>query len=112
MAQLSLDIPHALSQDEATRRLKEKFAAAHAEYQDRVSDFRQEWTDHAFSFDFKVLGMAVSGSVAVEPSNLRLAAELPMAASFFRGAIEDRIRQEVDTLLSDHDTDRHGHDRS
>ena len=100
MPQLSLDIPHALSQDEAARRLKEKFAAAQAEHQDRVSDFREEWQDHTFSFGFKVLGMAVSGSVAVEPEKIRLAAELPMAAALFKGAIEDRIRQEVDTLLS------------
>lgn len=100
MPQLSLDIPHTLSQDEAARRLKERFATAQAEYQERLSDFREEWQDHTFSFGFKVLGMAVSGAVVVEPEKICLAAELPMAASLFKGAIEDRIRQEVDAMLS------------
>jgi hypothetical protein len=116
MPQLTLDIPHLLDQDEAARRLKEKFAAARAEHQDRVSDFQEAWRDHTVSFAFRVLGMAVSGELAVEERRIRLAANLPMAAAFFRGAIEDRIRQEVGDLLapprSTNDTDPHGTDRS
>jgi hypothetical protein len=100
MGQLSLDIPHELTQDEAARRLKEKFAAARAEHQSRVSDFREEWLGHTFSFAFKAMGMAVSGTVAVEPKLVRLAATLPMAAMFFRNAIEERIRAEVGTMLA------------
>ncbi len=116
MPQLSLDIPHVLGLDEAARRLKEKFAAAHAEYQDRVSDFREEWRDHTFSFAFRVLGMAVSGTVAVEQERIRLAANLPLAAMFLQGVIEDHIRREVDSMLASHgtadDTDRPGNHRS
>ena len=44
--------------------------------------------------------MAVSGTVAVEEKRVRLATDLPLAAMFFKAAIEDRIRQEVGTLLS------------
>ena len=99
MPQLSLDIPHLLGQDEAVHRLKEKFAAAHAEYRDRVSDFKEQWRDHTFSYGFKVLGMAVSGTIAVEEKMVRLATELPMAAMFFKAAIEARIHQEVGALL-------------
>jgi hypothetical protein len=99
MPQLSMDIPHALERDEAARRLREKFAAVRAEHQDRLSQFREEWHDHTFSFAFHALGMAVSGTVAVEPSRVRLDAHLPLAAMFFKGAIEDRIRQEVGNLL-------------
>ena len=99
MPQLSLDIPHLLGQDEAARRLKEKFAAARTEYQNNVSDFREEWRDHSFSFAFRVLGMAVSGTIAVEQERVRLATDLPLAAMFFKAAIEDRVRQEVGALL-------------
>jgi len=115
MPQLSLDIPHLLGQDEAARRLKEKFAAAHAEYRDRVSDFKEQWCDHTFSYAFKVLGMAVSGTIAVEEKRVRMATDLPLAAMFFKGAIEDRIRQEVGALLgaaNTNDTGQHGTDRS
>ena len=90
-----MNIPHLLGQDEAARRLKERFAAARAEYQNNVSDFREQWRDHTFSYGFKVLGMAISGTIAVEEKMVRLATDLPLAAMFFKAAIEDRIRQEV-----------------
>jgi hypothetical protein len=100
MGQLALDIPHALTQEEAARRLKKKIAAARAEHEGRVSDLREEWLEHKFSFAFKAMGMAVSGTVAVEPTLIRLAATLPMAAMFFKGAIEERIRKEIGTMMA------------
>jgi len=99
MPQLQLDIPHALSQDEAARRLREKFAAAVAEHEEHLTDFTHQWEDHTFTFAFKALGMAVSGTVAVEPERVRLDAKLPLAAAFFKGMIENQIREEVGSLL-------------
>jgi hypothetical protein len=104
MPKLSIDVPHVLSQDEAAQRLKDKFAAVRAEYESQVSEFREEWLDHTFSFAFRALGMAVSGTVAVEPKQVRLAASLPLAAMLFKSAIEERIRQEVGVLLAPADS--------
>jgi hypothetical protein len=100
MPQISLDIPHSLSQEEAAQRLRSKIAAAIAQYQDRMSDLRQEWRDYTFSFAFKAVGMAFSGTIAVQPQNVGLSLTLPLAAMLFKGIIEDRIRQEVDGLLA------------
>ncbi|MCE5302809.1 MAG: polyhydroxyalkanoic acid system family protein [Planctomycetaceae bacterium] len=100
MPKLSLDIPHSLGQEEALRRLKVKFAAALSQYGDRVSDYREQWEDHTFSFGFKTLGMSVSGTVAVEPEYIRLAASLPLAAMLVKGAIEEQLRREMDRLLA------------
>jgi len=100
MPRLTLEVAHALGLEEAMHRLKEKFAAAMAEHRDRVSDFQEEWNDNTFSFAFKALGMAVSGSVAVEPALVRVRADLPLAAAFFKGTIEDRLRHEVGRLLA------------
>ncbi len=99
MPQLQLDIPHVLTQDEAARRLKQKFDSAMAEHEEHLSDFSHQWEDHKFTFAFKALGMAVSGIVAVEPERVRLDAKLPLAAAFFKGMIENQIRQEVGDLL-------------
>ena len=99
MPQLLLDIPHSLGQEEATRRLKEKFAAAQSKYLGHVSNFREEWQDHTFSFGFHALGMAVTGTVAVGDTIVKLSTTLPLAAAMFRGTIEQRIRQEVGDLL-------------
>jgi hypothetical protein len=99
MPKLSLSIPHVLTQDEAMQRLKDKFATARSEYQGQVSDLREEWRENIYSFGFKALGMAISGTIAVEQKCVNLAANLPLAATFFKGAIEERIRQEVNGLL-------------
>jgi hypothetical protein len=100
MPRLTLEVPHALGQDEALRRLKAKFDAARAEHQGRVSNLREEWHDHTLSFAFQAMGMGISGTVAVEPSQVKLNAELPFAAAFFKSAIEQRLRQEVDLILA------------
>ena len=100
MPRITLEVPHSLGLEEATRRLKDKFAAAKAEHGARVSNLREEWRDHTLSFALKAMGMGVSGTVAVEPAQVKLDAELPFAASFFKGAIEQRLRQEVNTLLA------------
>lgn len=102
MPQLLLDIPHSIGQDEAMRRLKERFAAASDEYQGQVSNLRQQWEDHTFSFGFQALGMAVTGTVKVEEEQVKLATNLPLAAVFMKGMIESRIREEVDELLAVH----------
>ena len=100
MPRLTLAVPHSLGSDEAKRRLKDKFTAALAEHQGRVSLLREEWHDHNLSFAFQTFGMAVSGTVAVEPSQVKLDAELPFAAVLFKGAIEQRLREEVGVLLA------------
>ena len=101
MPKLAIEVPHALGQDEAARRLKEKFAAATEEHRGVLSNFRDEWQDHTFSFAFQAMGVGVSGTVAVEPERVKLNADLPFAAMFFKGAIESRIRQEAGVLLAD-----------
>ena len=100
MPRITLEVPHSLGQEEATRRLKDKFAAALAEHQGRVSHLQRGVADHTLSFAFQAMGMGVSGTVAVEPNQVKLDAELPFAAAFFKGAIEQRLRQEVGVLLA------------
>jgi hypothetical protein len=100
MPHLTLAVPHSLTPDEAQRRLKDKFTSALAEHRDRVSHTREEWRDHTLSFAFQAFGMAVSGTVAVEPNQVKLDAELPFAAVLFKGAIERRLREEVGVLLA------------
>ena len=100
MPQLALEVPHALGQEEAARRLKQRITDASQSYQSQVSDLRQQWDGHTFSFGFLAMGMKVAGTVAVEQARVKLAAELPFAAMLLKGAIEKRIRQEVGEILT------------
>ena len=100
MPKLTLEVAHTLGQEEAARRLKQRFADAGQSYQKQVSDLRQQWDGHTFSFGFLAMGMKVAGTVAVEQAKVKLAAELPFAAMLFKGAIEHRIREEVGGMLT------------
>ncbi len=100
MPRLKFAVPHSLTADEAVLRLKSKIAAALSEHGGRLSDFQEQWTDHSMNFAFRAMGMSVSGTVAVEPAEVKVDAELPLAAMLFKGAIEQRLRQEIDALLA------------
>jgi putative polyhydroxyalkanoate system protein len=100
MPRITMEEPHALGQDEALRRLKDKFDSARSQYGANVSNLAEQWTDHTLNFSFSAMGMGVSGTVKVEDRAVKLDAELPFAAAFFKGAIESRIRQELGQLLA------------
>jgi len=100
MPSLTLQAEHKLGRDEAVRRLKEKFSIARDTYGGQLGNLDEQWTDGTLSFGFKVVGMKISGTVAVEESAVKLDANLPIAAMMFKGAIEQRARAELAELLA------------
>jgi putative polyhydroxyalkanoate system protein len=100
MPRITLETPHALGQDQALARLKDKFDAARSQFGDQVRNLEERWTDHTLNFSFSAMGMGVSGTMKVEDAAVKLDAELPLAASFFKSAIESRIRSELNVLLA------------
>jgi hypothetical protein len=100
MPRIALETPHALGQDEALKRLKTKFESTYSEYGSAVENLDQQWTDHTLNFSFSAMGMGISGTVKVEDRAVKLSAELPFAAKFFQGAIENRLRTELGNLLA------------
>ena len=100
MPHLTMEVPHALGQAEAVGRLKQQFDLAHEAYRSHISDLHQEWTDSTLTFSFRVVGMSISGTLAVEDAAVALEAELPLAAVVFRGMIEQQIHEELDRVLA------------
>ncbi len=100
MPRVSLEVPHHLSPDEAVERLRQRAAAARSTFQNQISEFQEEWTDHHAEFSIKVMGMKTTGTIAVATEKVNVNLELPFAALLFRGAIESQLRQELEALLS------------
>jgi hypothetical protein len=100
MPKLSLVTPHALGEEEASRRLRGESDAAVAAFGDKVKNLEQTWADNTLSFRFTALGMAVRGNVTVEPSAVKTTADLPLAAMMFKGAIEQQIQERLGRLLA------------
>ncbi|MFZ5831412.1 MAG: polyhydroxyalkanoic acid system family protein [Planctomycetota bacterium] len=100
MPSVKLTEIHDLGKPEAERRLREKFGHALAQFEGQVTDVTEQWNDGQLEFGFRVMGMKISGNVAVGDSAVHLTAELPMAAMLFKGTIESRLRAELAQVLA------------
>ena len=100
MPTLSLRVPHALGQQEATARLKQRFREVQDRFGHNVSDLHQQWDGHVLGFGFTALGVRVEGTVTSGESEVSVAAELPLIAMPLKGTIEQQIRAELDKILA------------
>jgi hypothetical protein len=101
MPKMKVVVPHALGQEQASTRLKERFHEAKDEFAGQVTDFEENWEgDHVLHFKFKAMGMKVEGTTTVEEKNVNVAANLPMAAMMLKGMIEKRLTEEMQRILA------------
>jgi len=95
-----MNVDHSLGQEEAVSRIKKKLAEVEQSHGDQAKDLQQQWDDNTLSGSFKAMGMAVSGTLCVEDNQVTIDAKVPMAAMIFKAAIQQRVEEEVKTLLS------------
>jgi len=95
MPSLQLTFPHQLGQEEAVARLKNLLTRVQEKYQAQVSDLHQAWNGNTLAFSFSTYGFKVAGDVIVDPSEVRLDGQIPMAAMIFKGKIESAIRDQL-----------------
>jgi hypothetical protein len=100
MPGLNMDVPHGLSQEEATKRIQNLLNGVKSQFADQINDLDENWDDNIGEFSFSVAGMPVSGKLTVNPSDVNITGNLPFAAMFFKDKIESTIRNEADTLLA------------
>jgi Putative polyhydroxyalkanoic acid system protein (PHA_gran_rgn) len=100
MPGMTIEVPHSLGNEEAKRRIEGLLGDVKREFGDRITDLEEKWTGDQATFSFRAMGFGVSGTLAIEPSLVRLSGKLPMAALPFRGRIEQVIRERATALLS------------
>ena len=93
---LIVSIPHSVGQEEAMRRLR--FARATANLPILKFD-EQTWTDHHMSFKARAIGQAVSGTVDVGESDVRLEVQLPWLLQRFAELVQTRFKERTTVLL-------------
>ena len=100
MPNLNINVPHHLTQEEATERLKKKHAEIKAQHTYTVSDLKETWnSSKSLEFAFKILGFSLTGSVESLESSVRLIVTLPAAALLMKGTIESQVRRELEQVL-------------
>ena len=102
MPKLTIGIPHTLGQEAATERLKGILEKMKERYQSQISDLAESWQGNVLSYGFKTFGIAIKGTMDVQPTEVKVDADLPFAAMMFKG----RIEQELKTTLARWLTDR------
>ena len=99
MSQFAVNVAHRLTQDEATARLQQFVERMRTEHADKLADMEGSWVGCTLNFAFRTMGFPIHGAMNVEESLVSLHGQLPLAASFFRGRIEQTIRGELESVL-------------
>ena len=99
MANFDISIPHQLSQEEAMKRIQNLLTDTKREHGDKISQLEEKWTGNTGEFSLKAMGFTVSGKLTVNPSTIDIEAELPFAASLFKGKIKELIEERAAGLL-------------
>ena len=99
MPSLQLEVPHALGQEEATQRLKDRFGQVKEEHAGKISDLEECWNGNTLEFGFKTFGIQVKGTAVSGPSEVKVQAQLPLTAMMFKSTIEKQLGDELKNLL-------------
>jgi putative polyhydroxyalkanoate system protein len=100
MPSLSITIPHSLSAEEATARLKSLFDKLKQQHQDKMSNLEEKWDGNRLEYGFSTFGFNIKGDMNVEPNEIRVNGSLPFAAMMFKGKIEESVRHELEKVLA------------
>jgi hypothetical protein len=99
MPSMKMSIPHNLSREKATERLKNMTEQIKKQYGSMVQNLNEAWTGDSGSFSFTVMGFDISGKVQVEDREVKMEGQYPLAAIAFKGKIETVIREKMTQLL-------------
>jgi hypothetical protein len=100
MPSLSIKVPHSLSAEEATSRLKSFFEKLKERHADKMSNLEESWDGNRLDYAFSTFGFNIKGDMNVEPNEVAVNGTLPFAAMMFKGKIEQSVREELEKVLA------------
>ena len=100
MPDLIVSVIHRLSQDEALRRIQAAVAQAKLQFSDKIDELHEGWNGYVGTFQMSAQNQELSGTVAVNPSDVTVETTLPFFATFFITIIESRMRDELTRILA------------
>ena len=95
---------HKLTDHEAMARIKNLVTQLKHEHVDKVSNMTYELHVIICKFSFSFHGLALSGTVELNPGTVEIHGKLPLAVSLFRGKIKEVIKVKAKELLDGHKT--------
>jgi hypothetical protein len=100
MAKFNMTVPHALTQEEALRRVRGEIENLKRQYGDKIGNLWDNWDNNTYTLQGSALGFAVSGTVRVMSLQIEIDGDLPLLATPFKRRIDAEIRERLTRLLS------------
>jgi len=100
MSDSIVSVSHGLTQEEAVRRIQAAVAEAREQYAERINELSESWNGYAGEFVVSAMGQKVSGTIAVNPSEVTVQTKLPFLAMGFKPMIESGLRDALAKILA------------
>ena len=99
MPNLTMSIPHQLTQDEVKRRVQESIRQAQQQYGHLVAKVEERWDGYTLNMTVAAAGDTVSGQAIVELHEVQVSIALPWMLSLLAGKVRRSIEQRGQQLL-------------
>ncbi len=100
MANIEIAVPHQLSREEATKRIKGLLDKLKREQAELIDDVSESWSGDTGTFNFTAKGFKIDGNIQVQDDKVAITAQVPFFVSLFSTKISEIIKKEAGTLLA------------
>jgi hypothetical protein len=97
--QITISVPHHLTQDEARRRIAAGVETALASKATNVAKVEQTWTGNRLDFRVTVFGQTAGGHLDVQPTDVNVVIDLPWLFASFADRIRTQVTEQGAKLL-------------
>jgi putative polyhydroxyalkanoate system protein len=98
---IEVDLPHNLGKDEARRRIANNVHKLE-EHIPGGAQVQSGWTGDQLNLDVAAMGQAVTATIDVMETKVRMKVVLPPMLGMFSGMIQAALQKKGDVLLEDH----------
>jgi putative polyhydroxyalkanoate system protein len=99
MSNLTVNIPHQLTREEARRRIQDEIDQLRRQHAGLLSRLDDRWMGDRLDFTLVALGQTVTGHAIVEDTSVHLEVVLPWMLAMLAGPVKERIEHEGRNLL-------------
>jgi hypothetical protein len=100
MPTVKLSVPHKLGADGAKARIQKLISENLQQMSGMVTDVKENWVENKNNFSFRAMGFNVAGAMTVQPSDVLIEVNLPLAALPFKSKMEQELKTRAQQLLA------------
>jgi hypothetical protein len=100
MPKINLSLPHNLGAEEAKRRVVHLVGETRVKFSHMISDVEESWNGNVETFRFRVMGMAVTGTIEAQAAAVAIQMQIPLAALPFKSRVEADLLKHAKELLA------------